>query len=276
MSFTKLEVECPADSSEILIAELAEAGFEMFLETDSGFEADAESDLVNMEAVDQIRQKYSHLNPLEFRLSSVEKENWNELWEKNVSPTVVDNRCLIRAAFHPPGKGFPYEIVITPKMSFGTGHHPTTHLMIKAQLDLDHVSKRVMDAGCGTGILSIMASMRGANEVDAFDIDAWSLSNGEENAALNHCTNVRIRQGTIADFDWPRPFDIILANINRNILMQEMSMYAANLVKGGVLVLSGFYVSDADELIGRATPLNLTLTARDDREQWAMLRFTKV
>ncbi len=275
MSFTKLEVECPPDFSEILIAELAEAGFGMFLETASGFEADAESHLVNLEVVEQIRQKYTHLQPLKFRLSSVEKENWNELWEKNVSPIVVDDRCLIRAAFHPPGQNFPYEIVITPKMSFGTGHHPTTHLMIKAQLDLDHSGKRVMDAGCGTGILSIMASKRGASEVEAFDIDAWSLSNGEENALLNQCTNIRIRQGTIADFDWPRPFDIILANINRNILLQELSSYAMNLVKGGVLVLSGFYVTDVDELIGRATPLNLALTGKDDREEWAMLRFRK-
>lgn len=275
MSFTKLEVECPPDFSEILIAELAEAGFGMFLETASGFEADAESHLVNLEVVDQIRQKYEHLQPLKFRLSSVEKENWNELWEKNVSPIIVDDRCLIRAAFHPPGQNFPYEIVITPKMSFGTGHHPTTHLMIKTQLDLDHSGKRVMDAGCGTGILSIMASKRGASEVEAFDIDAWSLSNGEENALLNQCTNIRIRQGTIADFDWPRPFDIILANINRNILLQELSSYAMNLVKDGVLVLSGFYVTDVDELIGRATPLNLALTGKDDREEWAMLRFRK-
>jgi ribosomal protein L11 methyltransferase len=276
VSFTKLEVECPPDFSEILIAELAEAGFGMFLETTSGFEADAEPQLVDLEAVERIRQKYEHLQPLQFRLSSVEKENWNELWEKNVEPIVVDDRCLIRAAFHPPGKGFQYEIVITPKMSFGTGHHPTTHLMIKAQLDLDHKGKRVMDAGCGTGILSIMASLRGAREVEAFDIDAWSLSNGEENVALNHCNNVRIRQGTIKDFDWPRPFDIILANINRNILLQEMDSYVANLVTGGVLVLSGFYVNDIDELMGSAMPLGLTFTARDDREQWAMLRLTKV
>jgi ribosomal protein L11 methyltransferase len=275
VSFTKLEVECPPDFSEILIAELAEAGFGMFMETESGFEADAETHLVNLDAVNQIRQKYGQLQPLEFRLSSVEKENWNELWEKNVSPTVVDDRCLIRAAFHPPGHGYLYEIVITPKMSFGTGHHPTTYLMIKAQLDLDHGGKRVMDAGCGTAILSVMASLRGASEVEAFDIDAWSLSNGEENAALNHCANIRIRQGTIADFDWPRPFDIILANINRNILLHEMSSYAANLVSGGALVLSGFYVADVDELIERATRLGLTLTAKDDREDWAMLRFTK-
>lgn len=275
MSFSKLEVECPLGFSEILIAELAEAGFGMFLETESGFEADAESHSVDLEAVERIRQKYEHLQPLRFRLSSVKKENWNELWEKNVEPVVVDDRCLIRAAFHPPGQGFPYEIVITPKMSFGTGHHPTTHLMIKAQLDLDHSGKRVMDAGCGTAILSIMASLRGACEVEAFDIDAWSLSNGEENVALNHCPNIRIRQGTIADFEWPHPFDIILANINRNILLQEMNSYVAHLVKGGALVLSGFYVADVDELIGRASPLGLTLTARDDREQWSMLWFSK-
>jgi ribosomal protein L11 methyltransferase len=161
-------------------------------------------------------------------------------------------------------------------MSFGTGHHPTTYLMIKSQLTLDHTNKRVMDAGCGTAILSIMACKRGAREVEAFDIDEWSMSNGRENVALNQCTQVRIRQGTIADFRWDDPFDIILANINRNILLQEMAQYAKHLVLNGRLQLSGFYVHDIPELVAEAGRHGLSPVSQDEREQWATLGLVRV
>lgn len=276
IGYTRLEVTCPAGYNEILIAELAETGFSMFMETEDGFEADGESEIVDAEAVEAIREKYSKTIPLTFRLTSVQKENWNELWEKNVSPVVVEEACLIRAAFHEPNRKYPYEIIITPKMSFGTGHHPTTYLMIKSQLTLDHQGKRVMDAGCGTAILSIMAIKRGASEVEAFDIDEWSLANGRENAELNHCDNIRIRQGTIADFHWVGLFDIILANINRNILLREMPMYAEKLSPTGVLQLSGFYLRDIPQLVEEGRRHGLTPLAQDDREDWATLRFGRL
>jgi ribosomal protein L11 methyltransferase len=275
VSFTRLEVDCHPEYTEILIAELAEAGFAMFMETDSGFEADAEETEVDASLIETIREKYAHVQPLAFRISSVEKENWNEEWEKNVSPVFIDDQCLIRAEFHKVPGTFPYEIIITPKMSFGTGHHPTTYLMVKSQLSIDHVGKLVMDAGCGTAILSVMASKRGAKCVEAFDIDAWSIENGEENASLNHCSNIRIQQGTIADFSWHEPFDIILANINRNILLNEMEMYARCLVVGGTLQLSGFYLKDIPDLLNEASKHRLAYVAQDDREQWATLRLVK-
>lgn len=247
----------------------------MFLETERGVEADAEQGTVDLAIVESIRQKYNALVPISFQLTTVRKENWNELWEKNVSPVVVDGQCLIRASFHAPEPQYPYEIVITPKMSFGTGHHPTTYLMVKSQLSIDHRGKRVMDAGCGTAILSIMASKRGAREVEAFDIDEWSLTNGKENAALNHCDNINIRQGTIREFAWPLPFDIILANINRNILLGEMSVYAQNLVPGGILLLSGFYVRDIPQLVAEGERYGLTRVGHDEREEWAALRLVR-
>lgn len=273
--YTKLEVDCPPEFTDILIAELAEAGFDMFMETASGFEADGEESAVNTEWIEQVKSKYNHLQPLVFKLSSIEKENWNELWEKNVTPVVIEDQCIVRAEFHAPDKEYPYDIIITPKMSFGTGHHPTTYLMLKSQLSIDHAGKKVMDAGCGTAILSIMASKRGAAEVEAFDIDEWSIENGVENARLNHCSNIHIRCGTIADFTWPNPFDIILANINRNILLQEMSRYAQSLVPDGILQLSGFYVRDIPDLLREAEQHGLVYLLQDEREQWATLRLTQ-
>lgn len=248
----------------------------MFMETDNGLEADAEEGTVDLEAVEGIREKYSGAATLQFNVSAVPKENWNALWEKNVTPVVIEDQCLIRAEFHSVERTFPYEMIITPKMSFGTGHHPTTYLMIKSQLTLDHKNKRVMDAGCGTAILSIMACKRGAREVEAFDIDEWSMSNGRENVALNQCTQVRIRQGTIADFRWDDPFDIILANINRNILLQEMAQYAKHLVLNGRLQLSGFYAHDIPELVAEAGRHGLSPVSQDEREQWATLGLVRV
>lgn len=273
--YARLEVSCPPEFTDILIAELAEAGFDQFMETEAGFEADAEAGAVDEALVRSIQEKYQHIQPLTFRTSSIRKENWNALWERNVSPVLVEDKVLIRAEFHQPNRDLPYEIVITPKMSFGTGHHPTTFLMIKSQLTLNHNGKRVMDAGCGTAILSIMASKCGAAEVDAFDIDEWSISNGEENVRLNHCNNIRIRQGSIRDFGWPKPFDIILANINRNILLDEMSEYSLNLTPGGFLQLSGFYVKDIADLLDAAKKHGLHFVSQDEREQWATIRLIK-
>jgi ribosomal protein L11 methyltransferase len=275
ITYTRLDVECPSSFTDILIAELAEAGFGMFMETPTGFEADAEEGEVNHHALALVKERYSHIELLVFRISSVKKENWNATWESNVTPVIVEDQVLIRAEFHPSDKRFMYEIVITPKMSFGTGHHPTTYLMVKSQLTLDHADKRIMDAGCGTAILSVMASKRGARYVEAFDIDEWSISNGQENVLINACANIRIRQGTIADFSWPDPFDLILANINRNILLAEMATYARHLAPSGLLQLSGFYMKDIPELVAEAARYGLEYEAQDDREQWATLRLRR-
>lgn len=269
MYYTRLQVVCDLEFSEILMAEIAEAGFDTFMETEKGFEAYVEENKFNASLIDSIKEKYKAVSPLLFFYDQVKKQNWNEEWEKNLQPIIVDDRCLIRAEFHKIEKKYPYEIIITPKMSFGTGHHQTTYLMIQSQLDIDHTNKRVMDAGCGTAILSIMASKLKAKEVEAFDIDEWSVINGTENIQNNHCQNIHIHQGKIADMKFAGKFDIILANINKNILLAEMQSYAAYLSKGGQLLISGFYTHDIDDLLNEAHNHQLKEVSRKDRETWA-------
>ena len=275
MYYTRLQVICHSDFSEILMAEVAEAGFDTFLETEQGFEAYAEEQKTDSVLLEEIKEKYKHVQPLIFFRDKVHKQNWNEEWEKNVEPVIVEDRCLIRAAFHKIEKKYPYELIITPKMSFGTGHHQTTYLMVKSQLDIEHTDKRVMDAGCGTAILSVMASLRGAREIEAFDIDEWSIENGRENAETNHCSNIQIRQGTIREFEWPSKFDIVLANINKNVLLDEMKAYADVLESGGTLLLSGFYTKDIDDLLDEAGVYGLQPQGSDQREGWASLLLKK-
>jgi ribosomal protein L11 methyltransferase len=275
MFHTRLQVICDPDYAEILMAEIAEVGFDTFMENERGFEAYVEMENYDKTRLEDIRQRYALQTTVIFYQDRIQKKNWNEEWEKSYEPVKVDDQCIIRASFHQPSKTYPYDIVITPKMSFGTGHHATTWLMIKNQLSLDHVNKRVMDAGCGTAVLSIMASKRGAAFIDAFDIDDWSIENGKENAQINNCANIRIRKGKIADLKFDDPFDIILANINKNILLMEMPYYYAYLQKGGALLLSGFYIDDIPDLERKAHKEGLKTIASLNRETWATLLLRK-
>ena len=271
MYHTRLQVTCNPEFSEILIAELSEAGFDTFQENENGFEAYVEGDAYDEPLVNLIREKYLSLTPVTYAFSQIEKRNWNEEWEKSYVPIVVENKCLIRASFHQPERRYPYEIIITPKMSFGTGHHQTTYLMVKNMMQMDHLEKRVMDAGCGTAILSIMASKLGAKEVEAFDIDVWSVENGNENATINQRGNIRIQQGTISEVALTGKFDTILANINKNVLLQELELYSSYLVPGGFLLLSGFLSLDIPDLLQEAARHGLIEVRRDERETWAAL-----
>lgn len=275
MYHTRLAVKCDPAFAEILIAELAEAHFDGFLETETGFEAYVEGERYSKVLVEAIYDKYKSATPLEFSFSHIAKKNWNEEWEKSFSPIIVEGRCVIRAAFHQVAQRFPYEIIITPKMSFGTGHHQTTYLMVKNMLPMEYVDKRVMDAGCGTAILSILASKLGARTVEAFDIDDWSVENGNENAQVNQCENIRIQQGTIAEVDLDGQFDIILANINKNVLLDELHAYASFLAPGGQLLLSGFFTLDITDLLEAAHRYDLTEIRRDERDTWACLLLEK-
>lgn len=275
MYYTRLRVECPSEFSEILIAELGECGFDTFMENESGFEAYAEQDLYDSGSLTWLKEKYTGVIDFDYSLSRVEKENWNEQWEKSFEPVVVEEACVVRAEFHRLPRTYPYEIVITPKMSFGTGHHATTWLMLKIQLQLDQEGKKVMDAGCGTTVLSIMAEKRGAEMVDAFDIDEWSVENGNENIANNGCKKIGLRLGTVRSLSFDQNFHIILANINKNILLDEMDAYAANLYSSGHLVLSGFFESDAADLLAKAKPLGFQELRREIKEGWCALLLKK-
>jgi len=271
MYYTSLQVICDPEFSEILIAEMGDAGFDTFMETEQGFEAYTEEENFDQTKLQEIKAKYQQLTPVEYTVSKVEKQNWNEIWENSYQPINVENKCLIRADFHRAEKKYPYEIIITPKMSFGTGHHQTTYLMIKNQLEIDHQNKIVMDAGCGTAILSVMASKLGAKKVEAFDIDEWSVSNGKENIEINKCSTIHHQQGKISDLTFDSNFDIILANINKNVLLQEMAQYAAYLNPGGLLLLSGFYENDIPDLLREGAKYRMKEVQRDERENWAAL-----
>lgn len=275
MYHTRLKVICDPEFSEILQAEISEAGFDTFMEIENGFEAYAEQENFNKEVLHEIQNRYNQVTPITFYQDKIEKRNWNEEWEKNYEPVIVDDTVIIRAAFHQPEKQYPFDIIITPKMSFGTGHHQTTHLMVKTQLEMDHKNKIVMDAGCGTAVLAVMASKLGAKKVEAFDIDEWSVPNGQENAQLNGCNNINIRQGKISNLTFEDDFDIILANINKNILLEEMHQYAAYLKPGGLLLLSGFYEKDIPDLLKEADQYKLSQVKSHERENWVSLLLKK-
>jgi ribosomal protein L11 methyltransferase len=202
------------------------------------------------------------------------KVNWNEEWEKNYDPIYVDDLVYVRASFHGPQEGFRHEIVINPKMSFGTGHHATTHQLLSMQGTIDHQGKRVLDVGSGTGILAIMAQLLGASAVEAFDIDEWCVDNGNENFDLNGLS-ARMGLGTIRQVQPQGTFDIVLANINKNVLLDEMEIYAGLLPAGGLLLLSGFYSEDTEDLLQAAAPYGLQLQRSTTKDNWAALCLQK-
>lgn len=274
MEYLEFKITCSEDFREILMAELADIGFDSFLETDEGIDAYAEEESFDRKGFQRLLDQYQEPAGLKVTEGVLAKTNWNEEWEKNYDPIAVDNLVYVRASFHAPAAEFKHEIVINPKMSFGTGHHATTFLMLRHQGEIDHHGKRVLDVGSGTGILAIMAHLLGASTVEAFDIDEWCVSNGNENFELNHLST-QMGLGTIREVK-PEPFfDIVLANINKNILLDEMPIYASLLPSGGYLLLSGFYQSDIEDLLDKAQALGLHLSKSQVRNDWAALVLIK-
>ncbi|UZR95910.1 50S ribosomal protein L11 methyltransferase [Chondrinema litorale] len=274
MSYILLKVSCNEEAADLLIAELSEHGFDSFIETDSGFEASVEKDAFNEDAVDEVFGFYSSLGSLSYQSEEVEKQNWNKLWESNYDMVFVNDDCLIRAEFHEPPKPYKYELLITPKMSFGTGHHATTKLMLLNQMETDHVGKKVFEAGSGTGVLSIMAIKLGAQQVDACEVEDWSVENTLENASLNSVT-VNCQLGTAANFTHLGQYDIVLANINRNVILEEIPVYNDMLLSDGILILSGFHGEDIPLIVNKATSLRLQFIKSKVQENWVSLVFKK-
>lgn len=274
MDYLELKISCLEDFREILIAELAEIGFDSFLETEEGLDAYAPENEFDRDAFLALIEKYKLPAQIIWHESKMPKVNWNEEWEKNYDPIAVDDLVFVRASFHQPHPGYKYEIVINPKMSFGTGHHATTFQMLKHQGEIDHKGKRVLDVGSGTGILAIMAHLLGAKEVNAFDIDEWCVENGNENFDLNGLST-RMEIGTIREVNPKGPFDIVLANINKNVLLDEMKIYADLIPPKGYLLLSGFYNEDVDDLLECAKPFGLSLTSKQSKDNWAALILQK-
>lgn len=274
MNYIQVTITCHQDFTEILIAELSEVGFDTFTETPGGLEAFIEEERFDESSVKEIIDRYQRQTPIDYNVEKIEKRNWNDDWEKSYEPINVENKVLIRAHFHKPNDQLPFEIIITPKMSFGTGHHQTTYLMIANQMTIDHSNKIVMDAGCGTGILSIMASKLGAHFVKAFDIDDWSITNATENFEVNNCKNISIQKGKLSDLRLQGKCDIILANINKNILLEEMSQYVEQLNSKGMLLISGFYEDDCKDLAEMGSSLGLHQVGMKVKDSWASLLLT--
>ena len=273
--YTTVQITCPAELVDLFIAELAECEYDGFLETEQGFETYREADAFDETELQRVLGKYRTRAEISYTTQTVEEQNWNAVWESNFEPIIIEAQCRVRASFHAAEPAYPYDIVINPKMSFGTGHHATTYLMLREQLSIDHHGKRVMDAGCGTGILAIMAHQRGAASVLAFDTDSWAVENSRENFDLNEASAIQLFQGTVADVRLGELFDIILANINRNVLLDEMAQYVRHLAPGGQLLLSGFYEEDLPLLRQAATAQGLTKVRADSRERWALLNLNK-
>ncbi len=258
-------------ATEILIAELGQTGFESFVENEDGVTAYIQKD----EYYDTILDDIFVLQNIEFTISYTQEEiaqvNWNQEWEKNFNPIQVDNLVSIRAPFHQ-NPNLKYDIVIEPKMSFGTGHHETTHMMVQHLINLDLQGKKVLDMGCGTGILAIFAEMKGAKPIDAIDIDAWCYENSTENCERNQCENISVYEGDVALLV-NKKFDVIIANINRNILLADLKTYANCLSNNSILLLSGFYQEDIPIIDAEASKFNLELQEIIERNNWVALKY---
>ena len=271
MDFIGLQVNCDEEKGELIIAELSLLSFDAFEENEMGILASCDADAWNEAEVKEILDRYK----VTYSHEDIAKVNWNEEWEKNYDPVLVDDRCVVRATFHEPRPDVPYEIIITPKMSFGTGHHATTAQVLKHQITLDHKGKRVLDVGCGTGALAIMAHKRGASSVAAVDIDEWCIENSMENFALNNCADMVPLLGGIDVIDANEKYDIILANINKNVLMDQIGKYSERMAIGGTLVLSGFYAWDTSVLVTEGKKHGLTHEGQSELNNWAMVVLKK-
>lgn len=257
--------------TEILISELADAGFESFVDTPEGFEAyisTAEDGHIKVTAV---VDQYAGLGVVEFEKHKIAGQNWNAQWEADYPVVKVDNLCTVRAPFHQLQPGVDLDILVIPQMSFGTGHHATTWLMLYLLLHMDLRQKHVLDMGCGTGVLAIAAALRGAAHVLAIDIEDVAVENTLENTALNN-VHVDVKKGGVEAIEGG-PYDVILANINKNVLMADISGYKAALKAGGALLLSGFFGSDTDELKTAAADCGLVFDDLKTKDGWAALKF---
>lgn len=256
------------ESKDILVALLSEIGYE-------GFEE--EKDLLHAyihasEYDEQKLTKVLSLTNFSFKKNIIQETNWNEQWEKSFDPVIVDDFCTVRASFHKTAATTTHEIIITPQMSFGTGHHATTYLMIEEMRWLDLQSKAVLDFGTGTGILSILASKLGADSIYAIDIDDWSIKNAAENIKENNCRNIYLEKS--GELNMSRKFDIILANINRNVILANLVFIQQHLQPGGVVLLSGLLLSDKPEIVEKAKNFGLNLVKQKEKDSWILLRLS--
>ena len=264
-------VEPKEVGSEILVAELGELPFESFVENENGVTAYIQKNLWNENIIDDLFILDNPDFKISFKIEEIDQVNWNEEWEKNFEPIDVDGNCHVRAPFHPKTDA-EFDIIIEPKMSFGTGHHETTHMMIQHLLETDVRGMKTLDMGCGTAILAILAEMKGAKPIDAIDIDNWCYLNSIENAERNNCSHITVYEGDAALLK-DKKYDLIIANINRNILLNDMQAYVDCLNPNGTILFSGFYEEDIPFIDASCTEKGLTYIKKFQRNNWVSLKY---
>lgn len=278
MDYIELKVKLPSpdEQRDIVISELADLGFESFVEEEEGLTAYIKASDYTPGLIDT--SAYIFENKLNFQITEtlIRERNWNAEWESSFQPVNIEDRCVIRASFHEKPEDVGYDIIIDPNMSFGTGHHETTWLMVKEMLDMDLRQKQVLDMGCGTAVLAILAAKMGASEILAVDVEKKAVENSMDNIRLNNVQNKRITvqkgdSGLLAE----KQFHIILANINKNVLLGDIPRYSHNLAGGGELLMSGFFETDAASITEKAATAGLTLTRKNLKNQWCLLHFVK-
>lgn len=265
---------CNETITDILSALTAEIGFESFIECEGGMQAYVQQSLFDEEALKNLIADFPIPDTeITYTITEPEDKDWNEEWEKNFfQPIVIEDRCVIHSTFHKDYPKAEYDIVINPQMAFGTGHHETTSSILGELLDADLKGKSVLDMGCGTSILAILASMRGADPVTAIDIDDWCVNNSRDNIALNNINNITVELGDASLLEGRKPFDVIIANINRNILLNDMAAYTACMHKGSEIYMSGFYVHDIDAIRSKGESLGLKFVHYREKNNWAAVK----
>ena len=267
------------DIADAIIAELGDLGYDSFSYSDDGFKAYIPSKNFDEEQVKslEILSFFQAQYTITWEKTEIENQDWNKIWEENFTPILVQDRILVRAGFHPTIENIEHEIIIDPKMSFGTGHHATTALMLETILDMkpDFSGKKVLDMGCGTGILSIMAAQAGAQSVTGIDIDEWAYNNALENIRLNNTNDIQVALGGAEQIPAFGTFDIVFANINRNILLNDIRHYSECMKPGAFLYMSGFYVQDIPAIEEECKHNGLALLSHTEKNNWAAVKVQK-
>jgi ribosomal protein L11 methyltransferase len=266
MNSIQVSIETAEEQQEILISQLSDLGADGFEQTDKYLVAYFNENLFKSYEVNELLKNYS------FTTSTIEEKNWNEVWESNFEPVVVNKFCAIRAEFHHPITDVEHEIIITPKMSFGTGHHATTYMMIEQMQHIDFKNKTVFDFGTGTGILAILAEKLGASSVTAIDVDDWSIANAKENFERNSCSEISV---SLSSGIPEQEFDMILANINRNVILNYLSELNRSLKENSYLLLSGLLSSDKKDIVEACAAYSLRLIKHTERNNWISLLLVK-
>jgi len=261
--------------AEIFIARLNEIKYESFSTDAGGLKAYIRFDLFNKEKLTEIVNDISSFTKIDLSINSIKKENWNADWENNYSPVHINKDCVIRAHFHDRFPNIEHEIIITPKMSFGTGHHETTFLVMNQIFELNLEGKHVLDIGSGTGVLSILASKLGAKKIVGIDIDKWAYENAIENLKLNNISNIQFLEGTVESIG-KKVYDVVLANINRNIILADIHKYVRAMRPKSDIILSGFLKQDVKIILNKIKQLKFNLVASKNKNKWQMLHLRRV